>query len=156
MSYDLYLVVGETERETVFNASIFNMPAFLNRVIDALAAKVKRVQYDIRNLESQRYRALNPEYVQGERYSDKPDNSWARHLSDVIVSNEEFIKELEASQAAWVQLETGAEVNYVDLCMAFTFDCVDLEGRENEYARCMLSSLGDCARFHGNCNAYVA
>lgn len=157
MSYDMYIVTGDKQIESVFNCSVFNMRPFMARVINGLAKKVRRLESQIRVDEDNRYRALNPEYVQGERYNDKPDTGWASYLTEAINSKKEQIAEIETSQTAWVRLETGEKVPFVDLCMAFSFNLGDVfEENEEYYIAAMIGSLCDCARFHGTVECYVA
>jgi hypothetical protein len=157
MSYDMYIETGDKQIESVFNCSVFNMRPFMARVINGLAKKVRRLESQIRVDEDNRYRALNPEYVQGERYNNKPDTGWAEHLIETINSKKEYIAKIETSQAAWVRLEDGEKVSFVDLCMAFSFNLGNVfEENEEYYIAAMISSLCDCARFHGTVECYVA
>ena len=157
MSYDMYIVIDDNNIESVFNCSVFNMGPFMARVIDNLAKQVRRLESQIRVDEDNRYRALNPEYVQGERYNSKPDTSWAAYLTEAIDSKKQCIAEIEASQAAWVRLEASEKVPFVDLCMAFSFNLGDVfEENEEHYIAAMIGSLCDCARFHGTVECYVA
>lgn len=158
MSYDLYIVTGDKQVESVFNCSVFNMRPFI-------AANIKVLSNQLRIMESRRRVAKNhlsqarkPQYVQGEPNSGIVDKSDITYYTNVVQDLDDQIRDIERSIEAWVGLEQNEEVSYLNLCLLFSFDIEEdyLEENEERYAREMMRSLIDCARFHGDVQAYYA
>lgn len=158
MSYDLYIVTADNAVESVFNCSAFNMRPFI-------AANIKVLSHQLRVLESQRSvaqssrsNACSPLYVQDNPYSGEVSLSDIIYYDNVVSDFNEQIQDVERCITAWVGLEQGEKVSYTDLCMLFSFNIENewLQDNEKYYARQMIRSLVDCARFHGDIQAYYA
>lgn len=158
MSYDLYIVTADNAVESVFNCSVFNMRPFIAANIKVLAHQVRILESRRRVAQSHLSNARNPQYVQGEPYSGMVSDADIDYYSRIVESYDEEIRDVEASLKAWVGLEQGEKVSFLDLCMTFTYNIEQkfLEENEERYAKLMMRSLVDCARFHGDVQAYYA
>ena len=159
MSYDLYIETGDRQVESVFNCSVFNLLPFTTACIDALARKIRIRESHLRIVRGKLSEMINPPYIQGELIAPRPASEDAiAYQREVVEAHEQELDKLQACQKAWIRFEQGQKVSFVDLCMVFTFDFPEkfLNEREEDYARWMIASLADCARHHGDVQAYFA
>ena len=158
MSYDLYIVTGKKQVESVFNCSVFNMRPFIAANIKVLSHFNTILESRRRIAQSHLSSARQPQYVQGEPCSGKVSERDIEYYTDIVDSFDEEINDVTRCIKAWVGLEQGEKVSYTDLCMLFTFDIEQewLQDNEEFYARQMVRGLVDCARFHGDVQAYYA